>query len=140
MVTTAALELRPIATALGAEVAGLDLGTDLDDATVAALRASFNEHQVLVFRDQNLTADQQMAFGLRFGELDTHPFVEGSPDHPEVLEIITEPTDRVNFGGGGTPTSPFSPSPISDRSSMPSSFLGWEATPFSRASELPMPP
>ena len=98
--TPAGLELRPLAPALGAEVARVDLAAPLDDSVVTDIRDAFNRHQVLVFRDQELTPEQQMAFGRRFGELDTHPFVEGSPEHPEVLEIITEPTDRINFGGG----------------------------------------
>ncbi len=91
---------RLLAPALGCEISGVDLSTELDDETVADLRAAFNQHQVLVFRDQTLNPDQQMAFGRRFGELDTHPFVEGSPDRPEVLDIVTEPDDRLNFGGG----------------------------------------
>ena len=41
-----------------------------------------------------------MRFGRHFGELDSHPFVEGMDAHPEVIEIITESDDRLNFGGG----------------------------------------
>lgn len=109
--TTQRLTLRPLAGALGAEVEGLDLSRPLDDETVAAVRAAFVDHQVLVFRDQQLTAEQQMAFGRYFGELDTHPFVEGNPRHPEVLDIITEADDRVNFGGGWHTDVTFLPEP-----------------------------
>jgi taurine dioxygenase len=97
---TTALDLRRLSGALGAEVSAVDLSRELDHAEVAAIRAAFVEHQVLVFRRQQLTAEQQMAFGRRFGELDTHPFVEGNAAHPEVLDIVTEPDDVVNFGGG----------------------------------------
>ncbi len=93
-------EARPLSGALGLEVCGIDLSQPLTDETVASIRAAFNENHVLVFREQHLTPEQQMAFGRRFGELDTHPFVDGSDAHPEVLEIITEPDDRINFGGG----------------------------------------
>ncbi len=91
---------QPLSGALGLELRGFDLSVPLSDDQVASIRASFNENHVLVFRDQTLTPEQQMAFGRRFGELDTHPFVDGSPEHPEVLEIVTEPDDRTNFGGG----------------------------------------
>lgn len=85
---------------LGAEVVGIDLAAELDETTIGAIRDALVEHHVLFFRDQELTPEQQMAFGRRFGELDTHPFVEGRSDHPEVLEIVTEPDDTANFGGG----------------------------------------
>ena len=96
--TTFAIE--PVTGALGAEIRGLDLSLALDDQTVAELREAFLQNHVLFFRDQTLTPDQQIAFGRRFGTLGTHPYVEAQPDHPEVLDIITEPDDRVNFGGG----------------------------------------
>lgn len=94
------LDIRPLAATIGAEVSGIDLAGELDDTTIAALRAAFVRHHVLVFRDQELSPEAQVAFGRRFGELDTHPFVEGMDTHPEVIEIITEPDDVVNFGGG----------------------------------------
>ncbi|MEM8903527.1 MAG: TauD/TfdA family dioxygenase [Actinomycetota bacterium] len=98
--TDTSIDVEPVTGTLGAEVRGLDLSADLDEATVGALRAAFNEHHVLFFRDQDLSPEDQLAFGRRFGELDTHPFVEGSADHPEVIDIVTEPDDRANFGGG----------------------------------------
>ena len=48
------LTLNPISGVMGAEVTGVDLSTDLDDATLAAMRVAFVQHQVLVFRDQDL--------------------------------------------------------------------------------------
>ncbi len=95
------LQIEPIAGALGAEVSDVDLRS-LDTELVGQIRAAFVDHQVLVFRDQELTPDDQVAFGRHFGELDTHPFVEMNDEHPEVLDIVTEPEDRVgaNFGGG----------------------------------------
>jgi taurine dioxygenase len=97
---TTPLDLRPISGVLGAEVRGLDLAAPVDAAALAAIRAAFVEHHVLVFRDQDLSPDQQIAFGRRFGELDTHPFVEGNADHPEIVDVITVADDRTNFGGG----------------------------------------
>ena len=94
------LHIRRTAGALGAEISGVDLSGDLEDATIAAIRAAFVEHQVIFFRDQSLTPEQQLAFGRRFGRLNIHPYVAGMAAHPEVMEIIKEPQDRVNFGGG----------------------------------------
>lgn len=94
------MRIEPVTGTLGAEISGVDLAADLDDGTIAELRDAFNAHHVLFFRDQQLSPERQIAFGRRFGELDTHPFVEGRDDHPEIIDIITEPDDRANFGGG----------------------------------------
>ncbi|MEM7140239.1 MAG: TauD/TfdA family dioxygenase [Actinomycetota bacterium] len=93
------LDLRPLTGALGAEIRGVDLD-DLDDATAAAIHAAFVDRHVLVFRDQDLSPDAQIEFGRRFGELDVHPFVEMNDAHGEILDVITEPDDILNFGGG----------------------------------------
>jgi len=95
-----ALEIRRIAGALGAEISGVDLSRPLSDGVVAAIRQALVQHQVIFFRDQDLTPAQQVAFGARFGPLNIHPYVAGMADHPEIMEIIKEPEDRVNFGGG----------------------------------------
>jgi taurine dioxygenase len=94
------LAIRRVAGALGAEITGVDLSRDLPDATIAAIRQALLDHQVIFFRDQDLTPAQQVAFGRRFGPLNIHPYVSGMADHPEVMEVIKEPEDRVNFGGG----------------------------------------
>lgn len=94
------IEVEPIAPVAGAEIRGVDLSAELDEATVAELRRALLEHHVIAVRDQRLTPADQIRFGRHFGELDTHPFVEGMPDHPEVIEIVTEPDDTFNFGGG----------------------------------------
>lgn len=94
------VSVRKVAGALGAEIGEIDLSRDLSDADIAAIRAALNEHQVIFFRDQALTPEQQLAFGRRFGPLNIHPYVTGMAEHPEVMEIIKEPTDKLNFGGG----------------------------------------
>ena len=91
--------ISPVSGTVGAEIAGVDLA-NLDDGTVEQIHRAFLEHHVLFFRDQRLEPEQLMAFGKQFGELDTHPFVEGMDGYPEVIEIVTEADDRFNFGGG----------------------------------------
>ena len=90
---------RQMAGPIGVELMGLDLN-GFDDDDTAAFRSLLLKHHVVVVRGQALTPQQQLDFGRRFGELDTHPFVEGSTQHPEIIDIVTEPDDRANFGGG----------------------------------------
>lgn len=94
------LELRALTGRIGAEVSGVDLSTNLTDETVAEIRSAFVNHHVIVFRNQVLTPEQQIAFGERFGPLDKHPFVAMNADTPEVLDVVTEADDKYNFGGG----------------------------------------
>ena len=94
------LNIRRVAGALGAEISGVDLAGPLSDDTIAAIRQALVQHQVIFFRDQDLTPAQQVAFGARFGPLNIHPYVTGMAGQPEVMEIVKEPSDKINFGGG----------------------------------------
>jgi taurine dioxygenase len=94
------ITVEPVSGTVGAVVGGVDLSEPLDESTLAEIRQAFLAHHVLFFHDQDLTAGAQLRFGRYFGELDTHPFVEGTEANPEIIEIITEPDDWLNFGGG----------------------------------------
>ncbi|HEX2558455.1 TauD/TfdA dioxygenase family protein [Phenylobacterium sp.] len=109
--TGSSLQVRRVAGALGAEISGVDLAADLSDAVIAQIRQALIEHQVIFFRGQTLTAAQQVAFGARFGPLNIHPYVAGMAEHPEVMEIVKEPEDKVNFGGGWHSDMSFLPQP-----------------------------
>lgn len=95
-----AITVKRVAGALGAEISGVDLARELDGPTFDAIHRAFVEHEVIFFRDQTLTPEQHKAFGRRFGALNIHPYVKGMDGHPEIMEIIKEPSDKVNFGGG----------------------------------------
>ena len=94
------IEVKPVAGALGAEIGGVDLAAPLDDETFAEIRQAFLDHLVIFFRDQDVTPDQHKAFGRRFGTLNVHPYVTPMDGHEEIIEIVKEKDDKVNFGGG----------------------------------------
>ena len=72
---------------IGAEVRGVDLRQPLGDAQFAVIHEAFVRHQVLVFRDQDVTLDQQIAFSQRFGPLSIHPFSPNLDDRREVIVL-----------------------------------------------------
>lgn len=92
-------EAKRIAGALGAEIEGLDLSRDLDEAVIEEIRQAQIDHLVLFFRDQTLTMDRQLAFARRFGPLDTYPMVKGIDGYPELVEVRKEADETINFGG-----------------------------------------
>jgi alpha-ketoglutarate-dependent 2,4-dichlorophenoxyacetate dioxygenase len=53
-----------------AEIGGVDTGLPMDDATFGEIRAALDEHSVLVFHDQSLDDERQVAFSRRFGPLE----------------------------------------------------------------------
>ena len=63
------IKVNPIASALGAEIVGVDLSQPLDGETLSEIQQAWLEHLVLFFRDQNLKPDEQKTFGEYFGEL-----------------------------------------------------------------------
>ena len=82
------MEIRPLSDALGAEVIGLDLGAPMSDATFETVHRAFLDHCLLVFRDQDLTPDQQVAFSARFGPLTEHVIDQFLlPGYPQILRI-----------------------------------------------------
>ncbi|MCI3135630.1 TauD/TfdA dioxygenase family protein [Phenylobacterium aquaticum] len=89
------LDIRPVAGRIGAEIAGVTLSGDLDDATVAALEAALARHKVLFFRDQgHLTDATQEAFAARLGQPVAHPTVPVARGSNYLLELNSE------HGGG----------------------------------------
>ena len=60
----------PVHSCVGARVEGVDLARPLDGASFWRIFDAFQEYSVLVFPDQRLTDEQQMAFSRRFGPLE----------------------------------------------------------------------
>lgn len=79
------IELKRISPAIGVEVSGLDLRQPLNDEQTQELRQALVAHKVLVFRDQNITPAQHVAFARRFGDLEHHPVLPQHPEHPELV-------------------------------------------------------
>jgi taurine dioxygenase len=62
-------DISPMTGTIGAEINGVDVGSELDASTIHQLRSVLYEHQVLFFRDQKITPMQQRQFGECFGKV-----------------------------------------------------------------------
>jgi taurine dioxygenase len=80
------LEISPLWGSLGAEIRGISLA-EAGPADVDAVRSLLIDHLVLFFPGQNLTADQHIAFGRLFGELEAHPNLAFATARPEFFEL-----------------------------------------------------
>ena len=89
---------------LGAEVIGLDLGAPLADDVFARIHRAHLDHHVLVFRNQRITPQQQIAFSRRFGPLQIHVLHQFLlENHPEILIVsnIVENGQPIGLGDAG---------------------------------------
>jgi taurine dioxygenase len=96
--------IKPFDAPLGAEVLGLDLSQPVSDDDFARLHRGHLDHHVLVFRDQQITPAQQVAFSRRFGPLQIHVLRQFQlASEPEVLVIsnIRENGEPVGLGDAG---------------------------------------
>src|SRR5687767_11284833 len=67
------ISIRPLGLTFAGEVAGIDCRRPLDPEEIAAIEAGMDRHAVLVFRDQPLDDEHQIAFTRQFGALENYP-------------------------------------------------------------------
>jgi alpha-ketoglutarate-dependent 2,4-dichlorophenoxyacetate dioxygenase len=102
-----AIEVTPLRPMLGAELRGVDLTRPVMPEVFAEIEAAFNSYGILVFPQQPLTDEQQLAFSRLFGPLEVNPNYAGAkmrlrPDVADISNLDAEgrvlaPDDRRNL-------------------------------------------
>lgn len=88
---------RPLEGGLGAELVGLQVA-EVDDAMFPQVYSAFLQHQLLLFRNQDLPPAAQVAFARRFGEVQVHVMDQyHASAHPELYTLS-------NLDASGRPT------------------------------------
>jgi alpha-ketoglutarate-dependent 2,4-dichlorophenoxyacetate dioxygenase len=64
------MQIHPLGQDFAAEIGGIDLGHEMDNATVRSIWNAIDRYAVLVFHDQRLSDAQLHDFAARFGELE----------------------------------------------------------------------
>ncbi len=85
-----AMNIKQISPICGAEITGLDLRGELDRETIATLQAAWHEHLVLVFRDQELSDEDQVRFIGYLGKVGEYlrpKNLQAREYHPSVMMI-----------------------------------------------------
>ena len=96
---------------IGAVVSGVDISSPIDEETLSLLRRAFYSHSVLVFRDQEISNEQHIAFSGGFGPLEmtiaNDPVGDGGPigaicNVDESGDIIPPDDKRMLYQKGNT--------------------------------------
>jgi taurine dioxygenase len=93
----------PVLDHIGSEVHGVDLAAPMDDETFARIRREMCERSLLVFKGQDWTPEEHIAFSRRFGPLENHVLSDFClPGHPEIFVVsnIIENGKHVGAYGG----------------------------------------
>ncbi len=94
-----AVQVKPCGSALGAEITGADLTRPLDAAAFAQIRAAFYQHEVIYFRGQALSDEDQIRFTARFGELRRLKLaMQAHVEHPEIFVVSNIKKDGKHIG------------------------------------------
>jgi alpha-ketoglutarate-dependent taurine dioxygenase len=107
------IDIRPLAAAMGAEIADVDC-TNVSDAAFAEIEAALFRHKMIYFRGQrHMTHGDQSAFSRRFGPFAEDAYTRGVSGFPEVQPLIKEAHERTGilFGSGWHTDSAFLPEP-----------------------------
>ena len=91
------MEINLISGALGAEVLGVSL-KDSSSENWKKINDLMLEHKVVFFRDQDITADEQINLAKKFGPLERHVYVKGRKEYPEIIRIIKSPDEKRQWG------------------------------------------
>jgi len=98
MASDNSIEIKPLAAAMGAEVRGVDLSQPLANEQVSNIHRAYLDHQMIYFRDQELSPKAQVALARHFGKPAVYPFLKGLDGIPEVNELIKTEADTKAFG------------------------------------------
>ena len=101
----AGLEVRPSGEGAGAEVVGVDLSAHLPDDVFAWIDGALAHHGALVFREQRLAPERQLAFCERFGAVEVNAFDQYAlAGHPGVLVVsnIVENGRNIGYADAGS--------------------------------------
>lgn len=80
------LQYRRLSEVMGAEIVGVDLARPMRDETQHQIRRVWLDHNILLFKNQDLTPEQQIAFSRRIGDIEVHTLsANRMPGYPEIF-------------------------------------------------------
>jgi taurine dioxygenase len=105
------IDVKPLTGACGADIFGVDLAKPMQKDVWGNIKQAWLDHQVIFFRDQQLTPEQQIRFAKKFGAIHHHRLMKAMDGYPDILEIVKLETDARNFGNNWHTDQIFTPNP-----------------------------
>ena len=92
------MELLPLAPECGVEISGIQLA-DAEGEALEKIKQAIFENGVAVFRDQDFSPAEHLAFAKRWGGIDINNFFPLLDDFPEIATVHKKPGHVTNIGG-----------------------------------------
>ena len=91
------IKIKKLAGAIGAEISGLQV-SNICEEQFEIINDALLDHGIIYFREQAISPKEQLDFAKMWNEPHLHPYLNGLPEFPEIIEIVKEPSDPNNFG------------------------------------------
>ena len=93
------MKTTPMASHCGVEISDVSLA-GLDGADLDEVRDLIYRHGVAIFRDQEFSPDDHIAFAKRWGGIDINNYFPLTDEHPEIAVVRKSEDQTTNIGGG----------------------------------------
>ncbi len=91
--------IRQMSDHVGSEILGADINA-LSDAEIGIVKSTLAERGLVVFRDQQLSEEQHIAFARRVGPIVVNNYFPENAGYKEIAEVRKAETQMANIGGG----------------------------------------
>lgn len=93
------ITIEPMSENVGSEMLGIDLRR-ADDRDIATIKSTLAERGLVVFRDQQLSELDHIAFARKVGPIVVNNYFPENGLYPEIAEVRKAETQMMNIGGG----------------------------------------
>ena len=92
------MHITPMAPKCGVEITGIQLA-ETEGEALDAVRQAIYQHGVAVFRDQQFSPEQHIAFAKRWGGIDINNYFPLEDEYPEIAVVRKKAEQVTNIGG-----------------------------------------
>src|SRR3954467_3305375 len=89
----AGITITRVGAYLGAEITGIDLRKPMSDEQRDAIENALADNELLIFRNQDISSQNLIDLGSRFGELTVHPFAPRDKDASALIKFRNDETN-----------------------------------------------